>query len=145
MNSPKEAYAQYLMDNGIRRSPQRENILDIFLKTDKHLTIAEIYDLVRKKYPCYGFATVYRAIKVIAAAGLAKKIDFGDGIVRFENNFGNKHHDHLICTKCGKIVEAFKPEIEDLQVKFAEEYNFKITNHRLQIFGLCKKCQKKKG
>lgn len=141
MKSPKDMFNQYLRNEGIRYSEQREYILDIFLKVEKHLTTAELYGFVRKKYLKIGYATVYRAMKVICKSGLAEEIDFGDGISRYEHRYGHEHHDHLICLRCNRFIEAVKPGIETLQKKMAQEHGFTPIRHKMQIFGICKKCK----
>ncbi len=143
MKSAKDAFSEYLNDKGIRLSEQREHIADIFLKTEKHLTTADLYELVRKKHQNIGYSTVYRTLKLISGADLAEEVDFGDGVVRFEHKYGHKHHDHLICLECGSFIEAVKPEIEKLQEKLSREYDFTPTSHKLEIFGICKECKRK--
>jgi len=91
------------------------------LKTEKHPTIGDLYELVRKKNPRIGLATVYRAMRVICAAGLAGEADFGDGAKHFEHEYQHQHHDHLICLKCGKIAEVMSPEIEKLQERWTKK------------------------
>ena len=144
MKSAKDIFEHYLCDNGVRYSAQREKIADIFLKTEKHLTVAEFYQLVRKKYPGIGYATVYRAMKVICDAGLAEKSDFGDGTMRFEHKYGHDHHDHLVCLDCGSFTEVVDPKIERRQDMLAREHGFEPQWHKMQIFGICKKCSKKR-
>ncbi len=144
MKSAKDVFNQYLKDKSIRNSRQRGQIADIFLKTERHLTIAELYKLVREKHRNIGYATVYRTMKLISIAGLAEKVNFGDGVVRFEHKYGHQHHDHLICLKCGRFIEAMKPEIERLQEKLSQEHGFTATSHKLQIFGTCKQCKPEK-
>lgn len=136
----KTVFKQYLKKNGMLQSQQREQILDIFLKTEKHLTIDELYTLVKKKYPKIGLATVYRAIKVICDAGLAREADFADGVKRFEHKYQHQHHHHLICLKCHKIIEIASPEIEKLQKKLAKKHDFSLVRDTMEIFGICKTC-----
>lgn len=140
VKSPKDVFDQYLRNENIRHSGQRELVLDVFLRTEKHLTAVELYELVRKKYPKIGYATVYRAMKVICAAGLAEEIDFADGAKRFEHKYGHEHHDHLICLKCGRFVEVIKPEIEKLQEKLARKHGFTLKRHKMHLFGVCGEC-----
>ncbi len=143
MKSAKNILRQYLKNNGLLHSKQREQILDIFLKTEKHPTINDLYDLVRKKTPKIGLATVYRSMKVICGAGLARETDFGDGTKRFEHKYKHQHHDHLVCLKCGRIIEIISPEIEKLQENLAKKHRFNAVRHRMEIFGLCKTCKSK--
>jgi Fur family ferric uptake transcriptional regulator len=141
---PKNAFQQYLNEKNIRSSKPRDQVFDVFISTEKHLTVLELYELTKAIHPNIGYATVYRAMKVICDAGIADEINFGDGLKRYEHKYGHEHHDHLICTKCGKLIEVLKPEIEELQQIVAQSHDFTITNHRLQIFGICSKCSKKK-
>lgn len=132
---------EYIRSKGLRNTPQREDVLKVFLKTERHLSIDELHKAVKTKHPSIGYTTVYRTMKLLRECGLCDEIDFGDGIPRFEHKYGHEHHDHLICTKCGKFVEAVKPEIEKMQEILAKERGFMITHHKLQLFGLCKKCR----
>jgi Fur family transcriptional regulator, ferric uptake regulator len=143
--SPDVIFNQYLKENGIHYSEQRHSILHIFLKSKKHLTTAELYELVREKHPKVGYATVYRAMKVICKSGLGEEIDFGDGVKRYEHKYGHKHHDHLICLRCGKCIEVVNLAIEALQRELAREHAFTIKSHNMQIFGVCKECKAKRS
>ncbi len=143
MKSAKAIFRQHLRDNGMLCSEQREQILDIFLKIERHLTINDLYDLIRKENSKIGIATVYRTMKVICQAGLARETDFGGNIRRFEHKHKHQHHDHLICNKCGKIIEVISPEIEKLQENLAEKHEFTVFRHRMEIYGICKTCKSK--
>ena len=143
MKSEKTIFREYLRSNGMLYSEQREQILDIFLKTEKHPTINDLYDLVRKKHPQIGLATIYRTMKVICDAGMARETDFGGGIRRFEHKYKHQHHDHLVCLNCGRIIEVMSPEIEKLQENLTKKHRFKAVRHRMEIFGLCKNCKGK--
>ncbi len=143
MEMAKQIFTFYLRDEGIRYSQQRECILDVFLSTEKHLTVIDLYHLVQKKHSGIGYATVYRAIKIISQAGLAREVDFGDGMLRFEHKYKHEHHGHMICTKCGKFIEVVDPQIEELQEKLARKYKFTPQRHKMQIYGTCEKCKTK--
>ena len=143
MKSAKTVFREYLKSNGMLYSEQREQVLDIFLKIEEHPTINDIYDLVRKKHPQIGLATLYRTMKVICEVGLARETDFGGSIRRFEHKYKHQHHDHLVCLKCGRIIEVMSPEIEKLQENLAKKHRFKAVRHRMEIFGLCKNCKGK--
>lgn len=144
MKSAKAIFRQHMRDKGMLHSKQREQILEIFLKMERHPTISDLYERVRKKNPKIGLATVYRAMKVICEAGLARETDFGDGVKRFEHKYGHDRHDHLVCLKCGRIIEVINPELEKLQDELARKHNFTPLRYRMQIFGTCKSCKRKK-
>ena len=143
MESAKTIFNQYLRKNGMLYSKQREQILDIFLKTEKHLTINDLYGLVTKKNPKIGLATVYRTMEVICDAELARKLDFGDGTKHYEHKYKHQHHHHLICLKCGKIIEITSGKIEEIQRQLAKKHGFTIARDTMKIFGICKTCKRK--
>lgn len=144
MQRPEDVLGQYLKEAGIRHSDQRNSVLEVFLAVEKHLTARELYQLVKRKYPNIGYATVYRAMKVIADAGLADEVDFGEGVRRFEHKYGHDHHDHMICLKCGKFVEAVSSKIEKLQEELALKYGFSLLRHKMHLYGICRECGRKK-
>lgn len=138
--SERELFEAHIRAAGLRRTNQRDLILDIFLRTEDHLTMEDLYWLVQKEDPSVGQTTVYRTLKLLAEAGLAREVRFGDGKTYYEHHYNHEHHDHLICTECGKVIEFFSPEIEELQEKTAAEFGFRLTNHSLRMWGLCEVC-----
>jgi Fur family ferric uptake transcriptional regulator len=136
----REIFLEHIQKTGLRRTSQRDLILEIFLKTEEHLTSEDLYWLLQKKDPSVGHTTVYRTLKLLTEAGLAREVRFGDGKTYYEHHYNHEHHDHLICTECGKIIEFFSAEIEELQDKMAEQYGFRLTNHSLRMWGICDDC-----
>ncbi|PIU83954.1 MAG: ferric uptake regulation protein [Elusimicrobia bacterium CG06_land_8_20_14_3_00_38_11] len=135
---------------GYKVTVPREAILEVLSLTDKHLSAEDIYLAVHKKYPAIGLTTVYRTLDILVSIGLIYKFDFGDGRARFElaeDSKGKKHHHHLICTKCGRIIDYtdfIDDEFELLQLVekgLSKKYNFKISGHLIQFCGLCDKCR----
>ncbi len=139
--SEREIFEEHIRKSGLRRTSQRDVILEIFLRNEDHLTMEDLYWLVQKEDPSVGQTTVYRTLKLLTEAGLAREVRFGDGKTYYEHHHNHEHHDHLICTECGKVIEFFSPEIEDLQDKTAAEFGFKLTNHSLRMWGVCTECQ----
>ena len=137
----KEIFLEHIQNAGLRRTSQRDVILEIFLKTEEHLTSEDLYWLVQKQDPSVGHTTVYRTLKLLTEAGLAREVRFGDGKTYYEHHYNHEHHDHLICTECGRIIEFFSAEIEELQDKMAEKYGFRLTNHSLRMWGICQDCE----
>lgn len=138
--NPIEVLNRYLSENGLKHTRQREAIVATFFKTNKHIKIEELLQEVRKIEPSVGYVTVYRTLLLLKECGLAHQRHFGDGQSLFEK--AGEHHDHMICIKCGHITEFECDEIEDLQLKVAQEKNFKIVSHRHEIYGCCSRCQK---
>lgn len=139
----KEIFLEHIQKAGLRRTSQRDLILEIFLRTEEHLSSEDLYWLVQKQDPSVGHTTVYRTLKLLTEAGLAREVRFGDGKTYYEHHYNHEHHDHLICTECGKIIEFFSAEIEEMQDKMAEKYGFRLTNHSLRMWGVCGDCQKR--
>ncbi|MFA5042904.1 MAG: transcriptional repressor [Kiritimatiellia bacterium] len=133
---------QYLSAKMLKHSRQRKAILDVFLAIDRHLTAEEIYRLARRRCATVGVATVYRTMKMLAEAGLCRELKFDDGATRYEHLHGHRHHDHLVCTKCGRLVEVVDPAIERLQLRLAQRHGFKTERHRMEIYGLCRDCRR---
>jgi Fur family ferric uptake transcriptional regulator len=134
-----------LKDKGMKYTEQRAIILQILVNLDDHLNAEEIHSIVQKEYPNQniGIATIYRTLNFLEEVELISSLSFGKDGKRYEGNT-QEHHDHLICTSCGKIVEFLDDNIEKRQEVIALKNGFKITNHTMQIFGLCQKCQNNK-
>ncbi|MGE5842103.1 MAG: Fur family transcriptional regulator [Deltaproteobacteria bacterium] len=140
-----EHLSEYLADQGLKSTRQRDEILSMFVSAGRHVSAEELYLLVRKSNPSIGYATVYRTLKLLASAGLAEARRFEDGYTRYEyRETDGHHHDHLICTRCGKIIEFENERIEHLQQDVARKNNFHVLNHKLELYGLCSDCQRKK-
>ncbi len=105
------------------------------------MSVEELHQKVRQKDPKIGFATVYRAMRLIADAGLAIPRSFGDGLTRYEAAGAKRHHDHLICKGCGRITEFVNDPIEELQTQVATKHGYKILDHKLELYGFCPDCQ----
>ena len=139
----KTLFQEHIRKAGLRRTAQRELILEVFLRTEDHLSSEDLYWLVQKKDPNVGQTTVYRTLKLLTDAGLAREVRLGDGRTYYEHHSDQEHHDHMICTECGEVIEFFCEEIEQLQDQMAAEFGFTPTHHSMRILGLCKKCSAK--
>jgi len=140
VNREEEVLSEYLSRTNMRETSQRRIILRAFMSTETHLTVDDLYRIVAKENPSIGYSTVYRTLKLLSACGLARRVQLTDGKSLYEHNFNHKHHDHLVCMSCGKIIEVESPEIEQLQDKLVKEHYFTPQWHRLEIFGICSQC-----
>lgn len=140
MDKEFDIFVAFLKARNLKLTNQREEILNDFLKTDKHLTVEDLYNVVKKKNPNIGQATVFRTLKLLREAGLANEVDFGDRKVRYEHKYGHEHHGHLICLNCGKSIEVMYPEIEKLQDALCRKFKFSPQRRKMEIFGTCKNC-----
>jgi len=134
---------------GYRLTVGREAILDILSKCKGHLSAEDIYMKVYSRYPRIGLTTVYRTLDVLSDIGLVYKFDFGDGRARYELTKGPKginHHHHLVCTSCNRVVDYtdFVDEevelLKETEKGLSKKYDFRITNHLIQFYGLCGSC-----
>ena len=130
---------RYLGEHGLKQTRQREAILDVFLSAGGHLTSEEVLQAVREHHANIGYTTVYRTMKLLCNARLASERHFDDGITRYE--IAHEHHDHLVCTRCGKIIEFECGMIEDTQNQIANRYGFRVLRHRHELYGHCKDCR----
>jgi Fur family transcriptional regulator, ferric uptake regulator len=134
----RERWRAYVQDRRLNVTAQREAIVEQFLRTPDHISIDELLVKVRKRQPKVGYATVYRTLKLLVDSGLAVERQFGDGQARYE--VVGDHHDHLICVKCGLILEFEDDEIERLQERIAQRLGgFTVLRHRHELYGLCPK------
>jgi Fur family ferric uptake transcriptional regulator len=137
-NELKERWRAYIHDRRLNTTAQREAIVELFLRTRDHISIDELLGKVRKRSPKVGYATVYRTLKLLVDSGLAVERQFGDGQARYE--VVGDHHDHLICMKCGLILEFEDAEIERLQERIAQRLgDFRVMRHRHELYALCPK------
>jgi Fur family transcriptional regulator, ferric uptake regulator len=137
-----QVFMDYLESKKLKLTHHRELILDNFLANEGHRSVEDIYRVVRAADPRIGYTTVYRTMKLLLDCGLAREIDLADGVTRYEHLYNHQHHDHMICMQCGDSIEFYNAEIEALQDVASEQLGFKVTDHRLQIYGLCKNCRK---
>ena len=137
-----QLFHEHLRRERLKRTSQRDLILDVFLDTEGHVSSEDLYSLVKAKDPTVGFTTVYRTLKLLKDCGLARELEFHDGRTLYEHDYKHSHHDHLICTKCGALIEFFNEQIEQLQDEIVKKYRFKPLHHSHRIFGICAECQK---
>jgi len=137
-----EKLRNYLHKKGLKITQQRQEIAETFLKAGRHLSAEELYGQIRQTHPEVGLSTVYRTLKLLVDAGLASQREFGDGIIRYEPQLDEGHHDHLICVRCGAILEFENQKIEALQKEVAELNSFTVIRHRLELYGYCDRCRR---
>ena len=145
---------EYLKDilgeKGFKMTTQRRVVFEILAeKVDEHLSPEEIYELIKDKYPEMGLATIYRTLQLFEEFGLVYKLNFDDGCYRYEilspnSNEVHQHH-HLICKKCGKIIEVKEDLMNSLEEIIEKQYNFEIKNHMVKFTGICSQCRNKEN
>lgn len=136
-----QVFTDYLQENKLKLTPHRQLILETFIENEGHRSVEDIYHTVKAIDPRIGYTTVYRMMKLMTQCGLAREIELADGITRFEHLFNHEHHDHMVCMECGKSIEFYNPEIESLQDAASAQLGFKVLDHKLQIYGVCRDCR----
>jgi Fur family ferric uptake transcriptional regulator len=134
-------FKDHLRRERLKSTAQRDTIAKVFLTTHRHISVEELYQEVKRRNPRIGYATVYRTLKLLTECGLAVERHFRDGEARYESG-QKRHHDHLICESCGKIVEFEEPRIEVLQEATARRLAFRLTGHKMELYGRCRDCEK---
>jgi len=127
--------------DGSDRIQDRLNVVDAFLDSEEHITIEQMYRYLRKKGYDYDAQFVRQCMNRMVDLGFAQKKRFEGQPVRYEHRHLGRHHDHLICTKCGKIIEFSNDNMERLQVAIAAEHGFHMLQHKMEIYGLCAECR----
>jgi Fur family ferric uptake transcriptional regulator len=137
----RERLASWITSRGLKATRQRDVIVEAFFSQSGHLSVDELLEKVTDRDPTIGAATVYRTMKILTDAGLASARHFEGGQTRYEAALDRHHHDHLICTSCHEIFEFENERIEELQESVARDHGFTVTHHKLELYGLCRKCR----
>jgi len=130
---------------GLKISKKRAAIIEYFINVDRHYTVEQLYNEIKRTDSNISYSTVYRTLRLLVDCGMAKIHHFGKENAKFEVVHKEQHHDHLVCEKCGRIIEFTHEGIEKFQNDVAKKYDFVIRSREHQIFGSCKRCQQKKS
>jgi Fur family transcriptional regulator, ferric uptake regulator len=145
IQADKDAFRAFLRDHNLPATPQRLAIADTVLGTDRHLSAEEVAQELKTRGASAGTATVYRTLEVLVRSGLVVERDFGEGFKRYEAARGVPHHEHLLCTVCGRVTEFRDERLERMTTLLAEAHDFSRQRHRLVIYGLCGECRRGSG
>ena len=134
-----------LKKSGYKLTPQRQAIVDTILNSvGMHLTVEEIFDIVKKKRPEIGLATVYRTVVLMHEENLITRLDLKDGTARYELTREDEHHTHhhLVCIQCSQVLEFMDDLLDPIEEEIGKKYNFKVLDHSLKFYGICNECAK---
>src|SRR5256712_9462227 len=126
---------------GGKHSAKRDRIVDVFLRQKGHVSVDDLFELVGRQNPGIGRATVYRTLQWMVDAGIARKVDFGEGRSRYEPSYRHPRHFHLICTTCHSSSEFLSSDIESLMEEIANARKFAASQSVVQIYGTCEACR----
>lgn len=130
-----DSIAERCAAHGLRMTGQRRTIAEVLDAASDHPDVEELYARAAARDPKISLATVYRTVKLFEEAGILEKVDFGDGRARYEDA-ERDHHDHLIDLDTGKVIEFVDEEIEALQEKIARKLGYRLTGHRMELYGV---------
>lgn len=137
-----DVFRRYLRDHNLPVTHQREAIAAVVFG-GAHLSVGDIEHALHQREMPAGTATIYRTLDLLLRAGLIREHDFGEGFKRYEPLIGRGRHEHLICLNCGKVVEFSSERLERMKSLIADEYGFRYHHHRLEIYGICRECQRR--
>ena len=128
-----------LKDRGLKSTGQRDDIARVFFSLGQHVSAERLYAEVKKINVHVGYATIYRTLRLLKECELVTERHFDDGQARYEV-VSDKHHDHFICERCGKIIEFENEGLEQLQENIARELKVMLTRHKMELYGICAEC-----
>lgn len=140
-----DAFREFLRGRGLPVTTQREQVAEVLFAAGGHVSVDDVEQLLGVRDLHVGKATIYRTLDLLSESGMIIQRDFGEGFRRYERVPGHPHHEHLICLRCGKVVEFQNNRLERLKTLIADEYGFQHSHHRLEIYGACRECQQRAG
>ena len=138
-----ERFRRHLRDQHLPVTRQRDLIAQTVLMSDEHLSVETIQRRLKDQGERVGTATIYRTLDVLVRSGLVRAHDFGEGFKRYEPMPQQAHHEHLICLRCGKVVEFQNDRLERMLPIIADEHAFQHQRHRVEVYGLCRECRRR--
>lgn len=136
-----DLFGRFLRENRLKHTAQRLKIVKRAFSMPKHFSAEDLYQVLKRERLDVSKATVYRTLKLLVEANFLDEMEIGARQAKiYEPVLGREHHDHMICLRCGRIVEFIDREIEALQEKAARQKEFRVLSHTLKLFGLCKAC-----
>lgn len=136
----EDLFREYLRDRGLKYTSERAKILHAAMHTSEHFEAEQLFRALRQTAQRVGKATVYRTLKLLTECGIVKEIHFSNKQVHYEHTFGQDPHDHMLCRRCGRIIEFDASDVVRMRTLIAADHDFHALSHRFQILGLCRAC-----
>ena len=138
-----DRFRRYLKDHHQPVTRQRDLVAEAVFLSDGHLSVDQIQRQLKDRGETVGLATIYRTLEVLVRSGLVRAHDFGQGFKRYEPMPAQEHHEHLICVRCGRVDEFANERLVRMLPIIADEHSFQHQRHRVEIYGVCRECQRK--
>ncbi len=139
----QKAFESFLQERSLKLTPQRLRVFQRAYGTHEHFSAETFYEWMKAEDGSgVSRATVYRTIGLLTEGGFLEALDTGKGEMLYEHVLGHRHHDHLVCTECGRIEEFVDPAIEERQQLVAKKHGFELSSHSMRLFGVCKSCRR---
>lgn len=142
IETAEHVFREYLRDRGLKYTDERQAILQAVMRKDEHFEAEQLLLEMRQTDDRVGKATVYRTLKLLVACGIVKEVHFSNKQVHYEHTYGQDPHDHMVCRRCGRIIEFDAAEVVKLRTLIAAAHKFHGLSHRFSIMGLCDACVK---
>ena len=139
-DAARAAFERYLREHNIKLTEPRQHILTVVLEMRGHFEAEEVLEALRRRGRRVGKATVYRTLPLLVSGGVLRQVRFDARQAHYEQAFGDPPHDHIVCQRCGRIIEFAADEIVELRNRIAREHHFHVVSHRFQLSGLCWEC-----
>ena len=142
MGEEVDLFRSFISQKGLRNTPERMQIIEEIFSLNVHFDVDELYLRLRRKGSKVSKASIYRNIPLILECGLIKEVWHEDGHMHYEPFYGQAHHCHLHCLRCGKVIEFFEEDLDTIEKRLAKKYHYEIIDHRLDVIGYCPECKK---
>jgi Fur family ferric uptake transcriptional regulator len=140
IRTAENVFREYLRDRGLKYTRERQAMLRAVMLCDKHFEAEELLLMMRQADVRVGKATIYRTLPLLVNCGIVKQVQFSNKRVHYEHTYGQDPHDHMVCRRCGRIIEFDASDVTRLRTILAARHEFHALSHRLQIIGLCNQC-----
>jgi Fur family ferric uptake transcriptional regulator len=141
----KEQFKKLFQQERVENFEDRMKVLETFLSTEKHITVDELSERLKAKGAVLSTDFVRDTLKMLSRLGFARQSRFDNGVVRYEHHHLGDHHDHMVCTKCGKIIEFKDDHLESYQIKIAAQHGFHMLRHKMELYGICVECLRERA
>lgn len=138
-----ERFRRWLRDQRLPVTRPRDMIAELVIGSEGHESAGTIAAQLKARGERVGTATIYRTLDLLVQSGIVRANEFGEGFRRFERSAGKEHHEHIVCTRCGRVVEFANERLERMLPVVADEHGFRHERHRVEIFGTCRECLKR--